>query len=631
LRAGARYGSCVLERQLHQGSVFDYWLANTDSGELVVVAVLLPYEGPRREMMAERIADRRAIMHPTIPRLLHVIEGEALALVYEYVPGVSVRTLLDRSGDRFPVAVAARIVERIARAIHEARIPPRWCSSSGIEPGCILIDPAGEPHLLLAPRIEAPSNVTGPGIIPGAVAYLAPEAIRGMPLLPQSTVFSLSVLLYELLAGSHPFKGGSLLETLQRIMNMDVQPIADLTSELDRVLMTAMSSAPEDRQVHAGELADQLRGASTDQRSIRDFARRWAEELDDDEFEQRDTVPIVPAREDEEASLLAAIEADRDAIDPYLVYADWLQSRGHPRGELIMLQHQQHLSTVQFLAEHPELLGELQPILEVHHLRFKTPDSAAHFLGSKDFGLEARWHLGFIESIRVVLTDIRIERVLRMFEQNEVTRFLRGLAIGPMEDNVYNTLAGTRLQLDSLFVGDIDRSLRSVHRATANVSAAFPSLKRLAIRGSEIHLGRLVLPQLRELRIYSGGLTADTINYLATSAIPKLEHLELHFGGLPMRDAWPDRVGALFDDPYLPNLRSLAIADREPNAVIGLLVVLSQSDLAKRLERLDLSGSAIKEEAAQPILENKERFPRLIEVRYSPSQKARSGPTSSIG
>ncbi len=679
----APIGRHRLERQLHVSSRFEYWLERDHRFVVLRMLPELAQDEETRACALEALQRRMAIVHPRIPRLVEIIESP-LAAVCEYVPGRSAEVIAHASKTPMPAAVAARIVEQIARTLHQARIPPRWCSRAGLDPNSIVIDPLGAPHLLLAPVFDVLPASSGTGLGARAIADLPPEAVRGMPLLPQSTVFALGVLLYQLTVGRHPFRRQeSMLETLQRIIESDYDPIPsdlDVPTTLATVLTRTLEVGPEARYLHAGELADVLARVlppQLDERAILDVAVERCPELAGLAEALRDTEPTEPALDRRPSNLLAQIEAEPDVSEPYLVYADWLQANGLPRGELIVLQHQQLDAPVerkrvlkeaeaQLLLEHPELAGELTPLLDgpLPH-RAAAFRAGPHFVGDLSRGpFAVEWFLGFVRSLRIGVGEdtpdfAELEGVVRRLDAHEGTRFIRHLTLGSIDltptrrsswmELGYAALAGSRLALDSLYVGDLaSASPRMEHHGTANISSAFPSLKQLAIRGSNIHLGRLLLPELRELRIYAAGLTADTINHVASSSLPKLEYLELWFGGAPGRSAWPDRVGVLFDVRHLPSLRRLALSDREPRAVTATIAVLSESDLAGRLTMLDLQESAMTDDAAEIILRSADRFPLLEEVRfdgrsisaaprealsarYSFSQKGRSGPTSSIG
>lgn len=260
-------------------------------------------------------------------------------------------------------------------------------------------------------------------------------------------------------------------------------------------------------------------------------------------------------------------------------------------------------------------------------------DAHPHFLGPPGHGpLALEWYLGFIRAARIAVAppegvDV-VRQTLRRLEQEESAQLLSeltiGFVLGPTSsrldmDGIYEALASSRLDVSSLFLGDLSRSTpRSEHRGIGNICAVFPHLRRLALRGGPLRMGQLALPELRELRIFSSGLQANTLSQLASSKLHALRLLELWFGGAPQRDAWPDRVGLLFEEDALPSLEHLALCDRQHGALAATLAVLAESPLAPRLLELDIHNSAGVEPAVRAMLTRADRFERLEALVVGP-------------
>ncbi|MDP2822572.1 MAG: serine/threonine-protein kinase [Sulfuritalea sp.] len=111
----------------------------------------------------------------------------------------------------------------------------------------------------------------------GSPAYMSPEQIGGQPLTHQSDMFSVGIVLYELLTAQRPFIAHSLPEMLDKVMNADPLPPSrvrpDLPSALDRIVMTALNKAPAARFSTWAEFALELAkagGLSFHQQTIRD-------------------------------------------------------------------------------------------------------------------------------------------------------------------------------------------------------------------------------------------------------------------------------------------------------------------------------------------------------------------------
>jgi serine/threonine protein kinase len=99
---------------------------------------------------------------------------------------------------------------------------------------------------------------TGPGTILGTVGYMAPEQVRGLPTDQRSDIFSLGVILYEMLAGAAPFRGDSAVETLNAILQDDPPSLRhrdpQIPAELERVVRHCLEKAPDDRFQTARDL-----------------------------------------------------------------------------------------------------------------------------------------------------------------------------------------------------------------------------------------------------------------------------------------------------------------------------------------------------------------------------------------
>ena len=138
-------------------------------------------------------------------------------LVMEYVDGHDLRDIIDFSAP-LPPSVAALIIREVAKGIeytHNKSVIHR-----DIKPSNILISHLGEIKLIDfgVAKDETPSKLTLTGMIVGTPAYMSPEQANGDPLGPQSDIYSLGVLLYEMLTGVKPFIGDTNTEVLMKIV-----------------------------------------------------------------------------------------------------------------------------------------------------------------------------------------------------------------------------------------------------------------------------------------------------------------------------------------------------------------------------------------------------------------------------
>lgn len=138
-------------------------------------------------------------------------------LVMEFVDGHDLRDIIDFSAP-LPPSVAALIIREVAKGIeytHNKSVIHR-----DIKPSNILISHHGEIKLIDfgVAKDETPSKLTLTGMIVGTPSYMSPEQANGDPLGPQSDIYSLGVLLYEMLTGVKPFLGDTNTEVLMKIV-----------------------------------------------------------------------------------------------------------------------------------------------------------------------------------------------------------------------------------------------------------------------------------------------------------------------------------------------------------------------------------------------------------------------------
>ena len=106
------------------------------------------------------------------------------------------------------------------------------------------------------------------GVVMGTIAYMSPEQARGRRVDQTSDVFSLGVVVYEMITGELPFKGGSPVDTMHAIAFEEVQPITvvrkHLPPDLHRIISRCLRKKPADRYPDARALADDLRRLKQD-------------------------------------------------------------------------------------------------------------------------------------------------------------------------------------------------------------------------------------------------------------------------------------------------------------------------------------------------------------------------------
>lgn len=227
----------------------------------------------------EREVDLNArLQHPNIVRLLDsgIHQGQYF-FVMEYVDGRPLDAALPPG--QTPVHDVLRILERVCATVDFAH--QRGVLHRDLKPSNVLVDAAGEPHLLdfgLAKSMDPLSGawldmtLSEPGQILGTLGYMSPEQARGAGgvLSVRSDVYSLGAIGYQLLTGRLPCPlEGSLAEILTRIEADNPRRPSSLRSslhpDLDAILLKALDKSAELRYATAGALAEDLRRFQADE------------------------------------------------------------------------------------------------------------------------------------------------------------------------------------------------------------------------------------------------------------------------------------------------------------------------------------------------------------------------------
>lgn len=281
---GKTLGTCVLERLIDQGGMGAVYVARQQRPRRsVAVKVFLP--GPtlddkaRADFLARfrREADAIASLDHIhiIPVYEYGEQDQQAYLVMPYISGGTLRQILSRRGS-LPLNEALPLIEQIAEALdyaHELGIIHR-----DIKPGNILFHADG--RLLLADfglakiLSEAQTTITryddssstSHGAMIGTPEYISPEQALGRPIDRRTDVYSLGVVLFQMLTGQVPFVGNSPVATA--VMHAQSEPpspsaiMPTITPEVESVILRAIEKVPAQRYPTAGAFASALRSVA---------------------------------------------------------------------------------------------------------------------------------------------------------------------------------------------------------------------------------------------------------------------------------------------------------------------------------------------------------------------------------
>lgn len=238
------------------------WLARDERTGLEVALKIVPREGKRAERATREIEAVSRMRHERCVRALDFGQDAGhVYLVYEVVHGRTLRECLRAGafGDRDAVEVAAQVLEALAHS-HRRGIVHR-----DVKPSNVVVEDGPDVSAKLLDfglaQFDDADTLTAVGDVPGTLAYIAPERLAGREASARSDVWGVGVMLWEALAGEHPFWGVPLPEVASAI-GRGAPPLATRRSDLPRRLLatvdTALAVDPE-RRPAAGQLADELR------------------------------------------------------------------------------------------------------------------------------------------------------------------------------------------------------------------------------------------------------------------------------------------------------------------------------------------------------------------------------------
>lgn len=281
--AGQAIGPYKIISQIGCGGMGEVYLAQDSRLGRRVALKLLPSlftsDNDRLRRFKQEARAASALNHPNIITIHEVGQVEDTHFIAtEFVEGHTLRSAIEsgkmKPGEAIDVAIQ---VASALRAAHEAGIVHR-----DIKPENIMVRPDGYVKVLdfgLAKLVER-NAITGdtsisftavetnPGVVMGTVSYMSPEQARGLAMDERTDIFSLGVVLYEMLVGQVPFDGDTVSDVIVAILEKEPPPLSTYTNgapgELEAIIKKALQKKKEERYQTAREMLDDLRKLNQD-------------------------------------------------------------------------------------------------------------------------------------------------------------------------------------------------------------------------------------------------------------------------------------------------------------------------------------------------------------------------------
>jgi serine/threonine protein kinase len=239
----------------------------------------LTHDAERKRRFIQEAQAASALEHPHIAVIHDVDEADGLTFIaMELIRGQKLSDVLARQ--RPPAARALELATEVASGL--ARAHEKGIVHRDLKPANVMVTDEGhakiidfgiakllEPIAVVTSAPTAEREDTAPGVVLGATAYMSPEQARGEEVDHRSDIFSLGILLHEMLSGQPPFHGRSSLETASAILHQPAPRLpsfgpsvtADAAHEIQRIVDKCLAKDPPDRYQGLKDVVVDLRAA----------------------------------------------------------------------------------------------------------------------------------------------------------------------------------------------------------------------------------------------------------------------------------------------------------------------------------------------------------------------------------
>ncbi|HEY0376216.1 MAG TPA: protein kinase [Pyrinomonadaceae bacterium] len=277
---GTRFGRYEIRSQLGVGGMGEVYLASDTKLGRAVALKFLPSEVASDQKRMQRFTREAhavsALNHPNIITI-HEIEQEGAVtfIATEFIEGVTLRERMKRGP--LPIAEALDVAIQVASALAAAHA--KEIVHRDIKPENVMLREDGYVKVLdfgLAKLVENSSTTpeavtqvhTDVGAVIGTARYMSPEQARGIEVDGRTDIFSLGIVLYEMLAGRSPFEGATNHEVVASILKEEPRPLADhvehVPFRLQEIVGRVLRKDRDERYLTARELLDDLRTLKQD-------------------------------------------------------------------------------------------------------------------------------------------------------------------------------------------------------------------------------------------------------------------------------------------------------------------------------------------------------------------------------
>jgi len=242
-----------------------YKVFDTQIGEKLALKLILPEIAAERrtiERFQNELKFARRVSHKNVCRMYHLSrEQDTYFITMEYIEGENLRNML-RMTKKMSWAAAVHIAGQVCDGLAEAH--RLGVVHRDLKPHNIIIDREGNVRIMdfgVARSLKTEEG-TGSGIVIGTPEYMSPEQTEGGEADPRSDIYSLGIILYEMVTGRVPFESNSFMEVMDRQRNEPPAPPGGFSPEipesLNRLILRCLEKKKEDRYQTAEELGHDL-------------------------------------------------------------------------------------------------------------------------------------------------------------------------------------------------------------------------------------------------------------------------------------------------------------------------------------------------------------------------------------